>query len=169
MKRLYNSLKWKKLFSVAAMIVIYLYFSVINNANEEKILKGSFGIDQMEGRWFSTTIQILAGYMIAITLCYVFLNLISDKKNFLTRWGDRSLPIFLFHVFFTLTVKKLTFLSDINHMVLLPLLFIIAVLIAQLLSSDFFMNCTKYLWNPYQVVALLVGKIKRKFDYEQMD
>jgi fucose 4-O-acetylase-like acetyltransferase len=169
MKRLYHSLKWKKLFSAAAMSVTYIYFSVIKNANEEKILKGSFGIDQMEGRWFGTTVQILAGYMVAITLCYVLLNLVSNKKNLLTRWGDRSLPIFLFHVFFTLIIKELPILNEVNLKVLLPLLFIIAVLIAQLLSSDLFIKCTYYLWNPYEVIALVMEKIKSKFNHEQMD
>jgi fucose 4-O-acetylase-like acetyltransferase len=169
MKRLYHSLKWKKLFSAVVMSITYLYYGVIKSANEEKILKGSFGIDQMEGSWVGTTIQILAGYIVAIILCYILLNLVSNKRNFLTRWGDHSLPIFLFHVFFTLIMKKLPFLKEVNQVVLLPLLFIIAVLIAQLLSSDIFIKCTYYLWHPYEGIALFMEKIKSKFNHEQTD
>ena len=161
MQKLYQSLKAKKVVTVIALVSTYLYFLFDGATNKEEILKGSYGVYEMKGSLIPIGIDVLIGYVIALALCYILLNVISNKEGMLTKWGDKSLPIFLFHTFFIMITKKLIFLKELNPWVLLALLFVEAIIIVSVLSSDWFGKRTFYLWHPMILMDLVAQKIKR--------
>jgi len=160
MIKLYQSLKAKWIVVVAAIAGIFTYYHVTSTTNQIKILKGSYGVYEMKGALPHTTTVILIGYVIAIVMCYVILNVSGSKNNILTKWGERSLPIFLFHSFFVMYLKRLSFFNGLNFAVLLGLLIVISVIINVILSSDLFVKCTYYLCNPVEMVKLFPRRYK---------
>ena len=160
MQKVYQSLKAKKIVMILVTLAIYLYFLLDGPTNKEEILKGSFGVYEMQGSLQSIGSDVLIGYIIAIVMCYVLLNIISKKESLLTKWGDRSLPIFLFHTVFVMTSRKLGILKELNPWILLTILFVSSVLILSVLSSDLFIRLTYYLWHPIELADAVVRKAK---------
>ncbi|MDD3174767.1 MAG: hypothetical protein PHF63_14115, partial [Herbinix sp.] len=156
----YHSLKENKLIPIMVIVGVLVYFTLVDSTNLEEIFKGNHGIDQMTGTLLSTTGEIILGYIIALLMCYIFLNLISDRINILTKWGDRTLPIFLFHIFVTRTIKTLNIFDGLNPIILLLLMFLICIIVISILSSDIFMNITYYMWNPYKSVKIIAKKLR---------
>lgn len=159
MHQMYESLKAKKLVTLVAVISIFSYFIYADSTNKVKIFKGSYGTYQMKGEILHTTIDILIGYVIALVMCYVLLNVITKKKCILTKWGDYSLPIFLFHSFFVMYIKRLTFLENLKSSFLLLIMLVASILINLLLGSDIFVRRTYYLWHPTEIDKLIKKKI----------
>lgn len=159
MKRLYQSLKGNKLISTGIVCAIFIYFCLADSTDLTNILKGSYGTDQMEGELLTTTVKILLGYVFAVLMCYILLNAISKKECILTKWGNRSLTIYLFHWFIGRILKDVSTQGDTNKMALLPILFLMAILIVTILSSDKFVNTTYYLSHPYKAMHQLYKKI----------
>lgn len=157
MHRIYHSLKAKREVTLATVTSIFFYFIFADSTNKVKILKGSYGAYQMKGAILHTSIDILVGYIIALAMCYVLLNAITDKKCFLTKWGDHSLPIFLFHSFFVMYIKRLTFLEHMNAGLLLIIMLMASFFIVLVLGSDIFVKRTYYLWHPIDVYKI-IGK-----------
>jgi fucose 4-O-acetylase-like acetyltransferase len=160
MRRLYRSLKGNKLIPLLTAAGVIAYLSFANITNEEKIFKGNYGIERLDGSLLSRTGHILIAVLIAVLICYVLLNMIPDKVCFLTKWGDRTLRIFLFHAFFVMVLRKLPFLKTMNPWLLLPLLLLTALGVVELLSSDFLMKYTYYMWNPYKLIERSVKKFR---------
>ena len=162
MNQLYQSLKAKWIVAVMMLVAVFLYFVIDGVQNKEEILKGSFGVYQMEGSLMSITVDILLGYLIASLVIYIMLNIITDKICFLTKWGDRSLPVFLFHTIFVLTFKKFSVFKEFNAILLLVLLIAASYGITSILSSDWFTNFTYYLWHPVEVIDRFEGRMKSR-------
>ena len=148
MQHLYQQIKAKKLMGTFVIVSFYLYFLLSDTSNEERILKGSFGINKLKGDVLQTSINIFVGYLIALVMCYIVLNLISSKKSFLTIWGDRSLPIFLFHTVFVIIAKQMVFLQEMHPLFLLIHIIATTLIIVMALSSDGFIAVTRYLCYP---------------------
>lgn len=162
-----NMYRWYHIFEKHRIIIItticgvFAYFTMSDDTNTEKILKGCFGVAKMKGSLTVVSVQIFLGYFISLVMCYLILNLISSKTCILTKWGDRTLPIFLFHRFITRIFKKYTFLlGDLNHTILLALLFVSVVIIVCIFSSDFFVDLTYFLWHPYKFAKNIVKKLR---------
>ncbi len=163
MHRLYHSLKGRIRLLLIIITGVFVLFLLAHTNNLEYIIKGSYGVDQMKGNLLATTAKIVLGYILALLICYILLNLISNKQTILTKWGDRTLPIFLFHMFAVRFLKDSTFLKSLNQWLQLPLLFIITIVIVCLLSSDLFIHCTYYVWHPFEAVKNVKKKLGHIF------
>lgn len=160
MKRLQKSLRAKWITSIISIGVIYLFYMFTNTNNTEKVLKGSYGINKLKGPVSIITWQLILGYLFAIIMCFIILNIVSNRKCFLTKLGDHSMPVYLFHAFFVILIKKIDFLSNLSPAVLIGVLFVTAVIITGVLSSNPFVNATYTLCNPYEGITKTFRKIK---------
>lgn len=159
---IYNTLK-NKLISITlltfAMFITFLY--VQESYGMESIFRGSFGIDQYleDGDDFSIYIfKIAVHYILAFWLCYLLFNLISNKENALTKWGDNSLPIFLFHPVFVFLIRQTDFMDEWSPDTKLAAFLLTTVVVTMILGSNFFVRATKYICNPYHFIKSLVNK-----------
>jgi fucose 4-O-acetylase-like acetyltransferase len=163
MQRLYSSLKRLPWIPVCSVCAVFVYFNVVDDTNTERILKGSFGVDEMKGALLPVTVEMLACYAIALFLCYMLLNLIKDKKCFLTKWGDHTLSVYLFHIFITKLIEKYGVFSGMKEWMLLPFLVLTTILIVSVLSSNKFINATHFLLKPYDILRNIGKKLKMGF------
>lgn len=164
MHKLQKSLRLKWLVTVFTIGSIYLFYVLTDTMNSEKILKGSYGLDKLKGQVSDITWQLVLGYLFAILLCFLMLNIVSNKKSFLTKLGDRSLPIYLFHVFFIIVMKKLEFLGALPTVVLFTLFVGLSVFIVWVLSLEPFIKLTHYLCNPLKIISSTVKKIRLQLE-----
>lgn len=134
----------------------------LDPVNAEVVFKGKNGIAMMEGSFTGKIMYIICGYIISLLMSIILLNLVPDRKSILTRAGDRTLPIYLFHVYIVKILKKITLLHEINDFVLLPLLFAVSIILVFLLGSDFFVKSTYYICNPLEFVRQIKGKLIKK-------
>jgi fucose 4-O-acetylase-like acetyltransferase len=162
MQKIYRSLKRNRLIPILTAVGVIAYLAFSDITNEEKIFKGNYGIDQMDGSLLFRTSHIVAAYLIALIMSYIIVNFISSKKCFLTKWGDRTLPVYLFHAFFVMLSKKMLFLQNLNPWLLLPIMLLADFAIVGILSSDIFIKYSYYLWNPLQLIDKLIHQIRRK-------
>jgi fucose 4-O-acetylase-like acetyltransferase len=162
MQKLYRTLKGNLMIPIFIILGVIVWLSLTDTTNEEKILKGNYGIGEMDGSLLFRTGHILSAYIIALVIGFIILNVISGKKCLLTKWGDRTLPIYLFHAFFVMLSKKVTFLEQLNPWILLLVMLLADFAIISLLSSDIFIKYTYYIWNPYQLFENIAQKMRRK-------
>lgn len=155
MQKLYHQLKNRRWVSVITITLVFIYFMQVTNTNMENILKGSYGLNELKGPLWPNTLRIIMCYSIAILLCYMLLNLISSRRSILTKWGNRTMPVFLFHIFITRIIKDIDSLYTLSSWILFPLLLVASILIVVVLSSELFMKYSYYLWHPYDAVRSL--------------
>jgi len=150
MVKIYSSLSKYKIVNIILLIGLYVSVMLFNPVNAEVIFKGKQGIAYMEGSLLFKTICIIAGYIISLLMCFILLNTISDRKSIITKIGERTLPVYLFHVFIVIVLRDLDILHSLNVFVLLPLLLVLSMLVVLLLQSEIFIKSTYYLWNPLE-------------------
>lgn len=160
MKKLQKSLKQKWFAAVITITGLYLFYMHMDGSNLEKILKGSYGVNKLKGSIYTISWELILGYLFALLMCYLFLNLIGDKKSFLTRLGDSSLPIYLFHVFFILIIKRMKFLDTCPPVLLLILFIVYTIFIVWVLSTSVFIKLTYALWNPMTAISNVNKKMR---------
>lgn len=155
MVKLYNTLYCYKPVKIILLVNMFLCIAFLDTTNAEMIFKGKFGIVAMEGSLPYKITYVLLGYIVALIMSFFIINIVSDKKSILTRIGDRTLPIYLFHVFIVNMIKKIALLDKLHPFVLLPLLFLLAVLITLFLENNLFIKCTYYLYNPLEFFKIV--------------
>lgn len=138
------------LVSLVSIISVLTYIHYSNKSNLVMIFKGAFGVDDLDTSFLPVIAQVFLGYGISICLCFLLLNLVTNKQSILTKWGDHSLQIFLFHFFVVIVVSYMSSkLEMLNHFVLGAVLFIISILVTIILSSKLFIRYTDWLCRPY--------------------
>lgn len=155
MVKLYSSLSNHKIIKIILLIGLYLSVMFFNPVNAEVIFKGKHGIAMMEGSLIFKTTCIIAGYIISLLMCFIMLNLLSDRKSIITQIGERTLPVYLFHAFIVIVLRDLEILHSLNVFILLPLLLLLSFLVVLLLENEIFIKLTYYLWNPLEFLRLV--------------
>jgi fucose 4-O-acetylase-like acetyltransferase len=92
-------------------------------------------------------------YGAAITISIILMNVISNRESLITSWGDRSLPIFLFHPIFTFYLWDLDFYKGWSLYTQIVFFCLISVLIIMFLSSKSFVTITNPLCSPYNLLS----------------
>lgn len=162
MHKVCHSLKGKKLIPLLSVIGVLLYLKFHNTMNEADILKGNHGIEELDISLIPGLIHILFAYAIAALMCYILLNVVSDRKCCLTKIGDRTLPVYLLHAFFVVPLKRLDFFAQLKPWLLLPVLVFLTAAIVFILSTDFFAKYFYYVYNPMKLIELIVSRSKLK-------
>lgn len=163
MKRLYLSFVKYKVISILSVALFFVYFFFTNQANLELMFRGSYGTERLTPSILENYLKVGITYFISLWLSYSLINFVNNKETFLTKWGDNSLTIFLFHTFFVLALKEVHSLLQFNSIIIFIILGIVAIGITVLLSSKLFVSLTSFICNPLNTLkGLKLIKIKSK-------
>lgn len=158
----YNSIKNRLITLVLLIITMLITFLYVESSyGIESVFRGSFGIRWYldDGDGFSIyLLKVTIHYMLAFGVCYLLFNLISSEENIFTRWGDRSLSIFLFHPVFIFIIRQTTFMNDWSPDTKIVAFLLMAIIITVILGSQYFSRTTKYICNPYNTISKLLKR-----------
>jgi fucose 4-O-acetylase-like acetyltransferase len=162
--KLYSSINNVKIkFSlISAVSLISLIFfqdqTIIENA-----FRGSYGSEWFlgqDGTIGDYLATVGSQYLISFLLCYILMNLISSNRSVLTKWGDNSLAIFLFHPIFVFSLWQFEFLKTWDADTKLIFFIFVSVGITLFLGTNMFSRVTKYICNPNISAEKMVGYLK---------
>lgn len=159
--RIYDSVKNKLVLLIAFSFTMFLTFYYVENSyGIESVFRGSFGTHRFleDGDGFSIYLfKIFAHYLLAGLLCSLIMNLITNKQNIFTKWGDHSLTIFLFHPIFIFILRQTEYLNDWSPSTKLAIFLFISILVTAVLGSSTFVKLTIYICNPYNTFASIIN------------
>lgn len=156
LQTIYNSLLNYKTTIIMLAITIFVTFIYIQESyGIISIFRGSRGIDQFleNDDGFSVYFfKIMIHYLLAFWISYLVFNLISTKESIVTKWGDNSLPIFLFHPISVFVIRQTKFMEEWAPGTKLALYLLIAILVTAVLGSNRFVRITNQVCNPYKTI-----------------
>lgn len=151
----------KVLVTILSLLGFIAYIQFTNKENMELVFRGPFNIEQVNASSIEFFIQIFMCYLISSYMCFLLLNVVSEKKSFLTTWGDNSLYIFLFHAFFVIPFQLIPgVLSELNQWLIVLIMITIAIVASFVLSSKIFVRITADLCNPYNTLRKIIKRNK---------
>lgn len=164
-KTISNSAK-NRLFTIILLSITMFvtFYFVQERQGLESLFRGSFGTHRYMGESetiFTYFILMFSYYILAFWLCYLVINLTSSQSSILTRWGDNSLTVFLFHPIFIFIIRSTEFMETWTAMTKLSVYLTIAIIVTTFLSSKIVIKYTNWLCNPYRTIKSL-PLIKRK-------
>jgi len=165
LQKIYSFLQSKSILITLLLIsMIGAMLYIQNDPNLLSIYRGSYGAD-----WFMDNvndfseyvIKMSVYYLLALILCLLVMNMTSKENSILTKWGDFSLTIFLFHPMFVYLLRNMEFMSPWAGDVQLVFFILLTLFICSILGSNWFVRLTKPICNPYQTFHRLFMKMKR--------
>jgi len=159
---IYSSLKMNKIIFLISSVIVLGIFQVLNAENLEAIFKGSKGTEVLVNANINIYLEVLLSYIISIWFGYLFINIINNKRNILTMWGDHSLAIFLFHPFVVITLGMMKNKIQFGLLINFILLFLIAVATTAFLGSKWFTHLSCVICNPYKMIKKIAIKLAKK-------
>ena len=138
---------------VITIFISFYYFQMDNDM--ESVFRGSYGIhrylEDSDG-FFVYSLKIGVHYLLALWLCYLLCIIVSNNVNILTKWGDNSLTIFLFHPVFVFVLRQSEFMDDWDPLTKASFSLMVAMMVTLLLSNKYFVKYTKWMCNPYNTI-----------------
>ncbi|MDX8365559.1 acyltransferase family protein [Cytobacillus sp. IB215665] len=159
LKKLYISLSpniAKGLLLLSAMgVFLFIEFT----PNLEWLYKGSYSTSSFLSDNETYVTKILSHFLLSTWLSILILIVINGKKSFLTKWGDHSIGIYLFHPVFVFMWEKINFMNDWNVDTQFIVNLMIALIVTTFLSSNFFTSNFRFLTSPVETIKpLLKGR-----------
>lgn len=164
LEKLYSFISNKKIQLVLFLGSTFIVFLYIQGTQGiESIFRGSFGTYRYmeENDGFSIyVIKMLAHYLIAGWLSFLILNMASRNNSTITKWGDHSLTIFLFHPVFVFILRNNEVLEGWETDVKVLFFFMLSIAISAILGSNLFVRATQYICKPYSIIEKIIEKVK---------
>ncbi|TQR24879.1 hypothetical protein C7Y46_04980 [Bacillus safensis] len=130
--------------------------------NLEWLFRGSFGIKRFLANDESYVLKMLLHYLLSAWICLLILISVNSKKSILTKWGDYSLGIFLFHPVFVFLLRRTEFMNEWSGDTQLVLYFALTFVIVGLLGSNFFAAVSWFLTSPLNTIKKIALYFKPK-------
>ncbi|AOZ89576.1 hypothetical protein BK049_13230 [Bacillus xiamenensis] len=130
--------------------------------NLEWLFRGSFGIKRFLANDESYMLKMLLHYLLSAWICLLILISVNSKKCILTKWGDYSLGIFLFHPVFVFLLRRTEFINEWSGDTQLVLYFALTFVIVSMLGSNFFAAVSWFITSPLDTIKKLTGLLKPK-------
>src|SRR5699024_745950 len=160
LQTVYNRFKNVNIVIVIFVVTVFLAFLYIQNSyGAESIYRGSHGLHKIleDGDSFLIYfIKMILYYFLAFWVIYLIFNLLTNKENILSKWGDHSLTIFLFHPVFVFVIRQTEFMEDWEPLTQMAFFIMLTMGISYILGSYFFVKVTKYFCNPYNTIRTLL-------------
>lgn len=160
--KVYSSLKYKRLILPIVILFNILVYYVIEISNLESLFRGSYGVDRILLCKTSIFIEMLISYVITLINGYVFINITTSEKNIITKYGENSLQIFLFHPLVVVMIKKYATFSKDEFIINFIILLVATLITVIILGSNTFYNFTKYICYPNNAIKIALNKICKK-------
>src|SRR5690606_29880136 len=159
----YNLITQKTTMVLMTITMFFCFLLFDRKPVVELIYRGGFGTDRFllptDNFWNYTT-DVFSHYLIVGWLCFLILNIVESSEGFLTKIGDRSLTIFLFHPIFIFALWQFDFFKVWGWPTQILFFFILAYFISLTLSSNTFVSFSRYLCHPYRSIAILLQRNK---------
>ena len=130
--------------------------------NLEWLFRGSFGIKRFLANDESYMLKMLLHYFLSAWICLLILISVSSKKSILTKWGDYSLGIFLFHPVFVFLFRRTEFMNEWSGDTQLVLYFALTFVIVGFLGSNFFAAVSWFITSPLNTIKKITSYFKPK-------
>lgn len=162
MKKIYNSLTNIKILMTLLFVTLFVTFLYLQDSHGiESLFRGSYGKDRIledDQGFFVYVLKTSFHYILAFWLSYLMMNMITDKESVMTKWGDRSLPIFLFHPIFVFIIRQTEYMDHWSSDTKFVGFFIMAIIVTSILRSYPFVRMTSFMCNPYRTMQSLFKK-----------
>src|SRR5699024_2468476 len=148
LQRTYDSIVSKKLGFILLLITMVLTFMIAQETDGFKALfKGATEADNFneDGPFSMYIIKTAIQYSLAFWLGYLIFNVISIKQTILSKWGNNSLSIFLFHPVFIFIFRQTEFMDDWEPDTKLAFYLLMTVIVTYILGSPVFIKYTEYM------------------------
>lgn len=168
LEKAYSSIKNQKATLFLTLSTVFLTFYLYQGVDQDhfkSILKGAADADvyNEEAGFITYSIKTALHYFLAFWLCFLTFNVISNKENVLSKWGDNSLSIFLFHPIFIFILRQTEFMDDWESDTKITLYVLLTVAVTYLLGSSLFVKYTNYMCRPYNAIEIVYQKVVNVF------
>ncbi|MGE6629035.1 acyltransferase family protein [Bacillus sp. NPDC077027] len=144
------------LIATASLAILFIEFT----PNLEWLFRGSFGIKRFLANDENYMLKMILHYLLSAWLCLLLLISISNKKSILTKWGDDSLGIFLFHPVFVFLLRKTEFMNEWSGDTQFIFYFALAFVVVSFLGSNFFTAISWFITSPINTIKKLTSLLK---------
>lgn len=126
-----------------------------NNFALDYLLRGAFSLMTIEDSFGEkvSLVQIITIFLSSLMLCFFLLSLKIDSKNVITRFGQNSLSIFLFHVLFYSVLYHIYTLIPKNSILILIIIAIYSFITCLVLSNQKVMQLVNPIINPLDTIT----------------
>ncbi|MCY7791262.1 acyltransferase family protein [Bacillus haynesii] len=145
----------------AAAVILYIQYT----PNLESLFRGSFGMERFLNEGESYYAKIMLHYLLSGWLCLLILTSVKGERSVLTKWGDHSITIFLFHPVFVFLLRRTEFMADWKADTQFIVYFGFAILISALLGSNVFSKISIFVTSPLTTLKKLTSVVIRKKKY----
>ncbi|MDX8362709.1 acyltransferase family protein [Cytobacillus sp. IB215316] len=152
LKKLYTSLSPNIAKGLLLLTAMGVFLFIEFTPNLEWLYKGSYSTSRFLSDNDTYVTKILSHFLLSTWLSILILIVIKGKKCFLTKWGDHSLGIYLFHPAFVFMWKKNNFMNDWNLDTQFIVNLTLALIVTAFLGSNFFASYTKFLTSPLETI-----------------
>lgn len=128
--------KWVSIFIVVGIAILSYYFTK-NNIIQPELFYFSESYASLSLRFVQGLIARSIAYLIAYIMLYQVINLMTNRQTFLSKIGQSSLTIYIFHTYIIMIIFKINPFEDQPFLNLIFLL-ILSVFITYILSLPFF-------------------------------
>ncbi|QNP15549.1 acyltransferase family protein [Bacillus pumilus] len=144
------------LIATASLTILFIEYT----PNLEWLFRGSFGIKRFLASDESYIIKMILHYLLSAWICWLILILVNSKKSILTKWGDYSLGIFLFHPVFVFLLRKTEFMNGWSADTQLISYLALSLVIVNILGSNFFAAISWFIAYPIKTIKKLKSLLK---------
>lgn len=130
--------------------------------NLEWLFRGSFGIKRFLANGESYMLKMILHYFLSAWICLLILISVNNKKSILTKWGDYSLGIFLFHPVFVFLLRRTEFMNEWSGDTQLILYFALTFVIVSVLGSNLFAAVSWFITSPLNTIKKIASYFKPK-------
>lgn len=102
-----------RLASLAIMAAVFIGFFILPDVNYKWLL-GSKPYSEIETATAISMFKRLGFYILSLIMTFSFLSLIPRDQQFFTKWGTRTLYVYLLHGFFVRTFRESSLHEQIN-------------------------------------------------------
>ncbi|MCM3187502.1 acyltransferase family protein [Bacillus subtilis] len=157
LQRIYKSISNDKARVLLIITIVASFFIIQFTPNLESLFRGSFGTNRFLTKDESYFMKMFLHYALSAWVCLLVLINMSNKKSFLTKWGDRSLLIFLFHPLFVFIIRRSELMDRWSPDTQFVVCFAITVAIAMVLSSNIFTILMKPFTSPLNTLKKIIS------------
>jgi fucose 4-O-acetylase-like acetyltransferase len=147
--------KNKKIMGIVLLFIIYLLFYILPNFDFEWLF-GSKSYHTLGTDVYGGLIR-LGLYALTVISTFSFLTLVPKERYFFTKWGTRTLYVYLLHGFIIKYFRQSEWLDYIHNAEHFMMLMIISVILTFILSSKAIKTFTQ------PIIELKVTELKRMY------
>ncbi len=151
-------------YTVLLVVSLIMFLFIQKYPLIERVFRGSLGSSffvEPTNTFSFYIVVVIIHYFISFGLSFLIMNIATDRLLPLTKWGDNSLTIFLFHPIFVFWLWEFSFFETWEVDTQLFFFFIVSLGISHILGSIKFVKLTKYICNPY-ITLISLFKVRNR-------